>query len=112
MTMTVVISYTIFSIFVFYQQLHIKNFSGSNAALYTGLNIFAFAAMVAGICYLIYFGYKVSWFSMIGLFLISLLVRMLAGFVEQAIRISPEILSVAGFVAIPASGYFMVSELL
>lgn len=113
MTTALVASYALFSFFLFYQQLHVKNFRGASSGLHTALSLFALAAMLCGIAFLLYYGYKVSWLGAAGLFLISFVVKIVWFGIEAKLRIrhlAPYI-SLAGFVGIPACAYIMWSSL-
>ncbi len=45
--------YCAFGVFVFYQQLHVKNFRGASQGFALALNLSAFAGMLTGVAYLI-----------------------------------------------------------
>ena len=109
MSATVIASYGIFSILVFYQQLHVKTFRGASQAFGMVLTVFAFLAMLTGLAFLIYYGYKVSWLGALGLFAIALLIKVVWFGIEAklGIRDLAPFLSIAGFAGIPVAGYFM-----
>ncbi len=44
--------YCAFGVFVFYQQLHVKNFRGASQGFALALNLSALAGMLTGIAYL------------------------------------------------------------
>jgi hypothetical protein len=113
MPVTLVSAYVGFSLLLFYQQLHIKNFVGASQGLLALLNIFALGAMLFGIAFLLYFGYRVSWLLALALFGIALVVK-LAWFSVEAklgLRGMAPVLSLLGFVGIPVCGYFMWSAI-
>jgi hypothetical protein len=104
-----VVSYLIYSLFVFYQQLHVKNFNGGSQGFHLALSMFAMISMLAGFGLLIWFAIAVSWPWALGAFLLSLVVPIPWFAIEGALKIrhlAPYI-SVVGFIAIPASGYFL-----
>lgn len=103
------VAYTIYSFFGFYQKLHIKNFRGSSQGFLLALNLFALATMVFGVGFLIYWGWSVSWLQAIGVFVIAFVIQSIWFFFEAkwGLRNSYFMLSLLGFVAIPASGVFM-----
>jgi hypothetical protein len=104
-----VASYTLFSFFIFYQQLHVKNFGGASQGYLGFLSLFAFVAMLGGFGFLLYFGYKVSWLGALGLFAISLVVKF-AWFAVEArlsLRGAAPFISLAGFIGIPACAFLL-----
>jgi hypothetical protein len=54
-------SYTLFSFFLFYQRLHLKNFGGASRLFEVLLVLSVAAATLFGIGFLLYWGYRVSW---------------------------------------------------
>ena len=101
--------YCLFSVFVFYQQLHGKNFRGSSQAFGLALNIFAFAGMLTGFAYLIYYGWTIVWWAPLVVFGIGLIASILGVVMERIL--GSLVLSLAGFVAWPVSAYFMFALL-
>ena len=113
MTPTIIGSYALFSLFVFYQQLHVKTYRGASQGFGAVLTAFAFLAMLAGIAFLLYYGYKVSWLGAAGLFGIALLVKVVWFGIEAklGIRNAAPFISLGGFVGIPVCAYFMWASL-
>ena len=113
MSATLVSAYTGFSLLLFYQQLHIKNFGGASQPFFVLLYVFALVAMPFGIAFLLYFGYKVSWLLALGLFAISFAIKLVWFAVEARLgmRGVAPVLSLLGFVGIPACGYLMWSSI-
>ncbi len=103
------ISYVGFTLFLFYQRLHIKTFHGSSVIFPFVLNIFALAGMLFGLWFLIYYGYKISWLQAIFLFVLAFLVKIVWFAIEAKIGLRGLALffSLAGFVGLPVCGYFM-----
>jgi hypothetical protein len=99
--------YCLFGIFVFYQQLHVKNFQGANQSFALVLSISAFAGMLTGFSYLIYYGWSVVWWAPIVIFVIGLTTSVLGFFLERLV--GPIVLSLSGFIGWPISAYFMFS---
>ncbi len=91
--------YCLFGIFVFYQQLHVKNFPGASQSFALALNISAFAGMLTGLAYLVYYGWSVVWWAPIVIFVIGLVASMLGFLLER----------LGGFIGWPISAYFMFS---
>ncbi len=113
MPITLIISYAIFSFFLFYQQLHLKNFRGASEVFEASLGIFALIGMLFGLGFLIYWGYKVSWLQAAALFGIAFAIKIVWFPIEAklGLRNFYWLFSLAGFVALPVSGYFMWSVL-
>ncbi len=97
--------YCVFGIFVFYQQLHAKNFRGASQSFALALNISAFAGMVTGFAYLVYYGWSVVWWAPVVIFVIGLFAFILGFLVERVLGTFA--LSLGGFIGWPASAYFM-----
>lgn len=99
--------YCLFGIFVFYQQLHVKNFQGSGQSFALALNISAFAGMITGLAYLVYYGWSVVWWAPVFIFVIGLMASMFGFFIERLV--GSLALSLVGFVGWPVCAYFMFS---
>lgn len=98
-------TYCLFSIFVFYQQLHAKNFKGGSEAFGLALSFSGFSGMLTGIAYLIYYGWSVVWWAPIVIFIFGLATSIPGYFLERLIgRFT---ISFLGFVGWPACAYFM-----
>jgi len=98
-------AYCVFGIFVFYQQLHVKNFQGASQAFALALNISAFAGMLTGLAYLVYYGWTVVWWAPVVIFVIGLLALLLAFLLERVV--GSLALSLGGFIGWPVSAYLM-----
>ena len=99
--------YCRFGIFVFYQQLHVKNFQGASQSFALALNISAFAGMLTGFAYLVYYGWSVVWWAPIVIFLIGLIASLVGFLLERLV--GSLALSLGGFIGWPVSAYFMFS---
>lgn len=108
MSSILVVSYTLFSFFVFYQQLHVKNYRGASQGFGSFLTLFSFVAMLAGFAFLIYYSYQVSWLGALALFGISLAVKFVWFALEAklGIRAAAPFISLTGFLGIPVCAYF------
>lgn len=104
-----IIFYCMFSTFVFYQQLHVKNFRGASQSFALALSISAFAGMLTGLAYLLYYGWSVIWWAPIIILIIGLVTSMLGFLVERVV--GSLALSVAGFIGWPVCAYFMFSHI-
>ena len=99
--------YCLFGMFVFCQQLHVKNFRGSSQGFALALSISAFLGMLTGFAYLVYYGWCVVWWAPIVIFVIGIVASMLGFFVERIVGAAG--LSIGAFVGWPISAYFMFS---
>ena len=100
-------AYCLFSIFVFYQQLHAKNFNGGSEAIGLALAFSGFAGMLTGIAYLIYYGWSVVWWAPIIILILGLATVIPGYFLERLIgRFT---ISFLGFIAWPICAYLMFS---
>lgn len=97
--------YCLFTVFVFYQQLHAKNFQGASETFGLVLSLFAFAGTLTGLAYLIYYGWSVVWWAPFPIFAIGLLASIPGLFLERLV--GKFTLSMLGFVAWPVCAYFM-----
>lgn len=97
--------YCVFSVFVFYQQLHAKNFRGGSQLFGLAIAISAFAGTLTGIVYLGYYGWNISWLPAFAAFVLGIL-SGLAGIVLEKI-FGALVLSLAGFLVWPVCAYFM-----
>jgi hypothetical protein len=97
--------YCLFGIFVFYQQLHLKNFRGASQGFALALGISAFLGMLTGVAYLIYYGWVVAWWAPLVIFVIGIVASFAGVLIEKAIGALT--LSLIAFVGWPVSAYFM-----
>ena len=70
-----IITFSIYSFFIFYLQKWSSVFRGGNPYFETFLNFFMGFATIYGLGFLVYFGYKFNWSSPLILFGISLLIK-------------------------------------
>jgi hypothetical protein len=97
--------YSLFSIFVYYQQLHGRDFKEGSQVFALVLNFFGFAGMLTGLAYLGYYGWTVTWWVPLVVFVIGTVGVIPGVLVERVVgRLT---MSLAGFVAWPLSAYFM-----
>jgi hypothetical protein len=97
--------YCLFGVFLFYQQLHGRNFRGSSQAFGLLLSLSAFIGTLVGIVYLVYYGWNVSWLATIVIFVLGVLAAIPAMLLERLV--GAFVLSLLGFVIWPVSAYFM-----
>lgn len=77
--------YCLFCIFIFYQQLHVKNFQGSSQVFALAINISALLGFLTGLAYLGYYGWKIVWWAPIIIFVIGLLASILGILIERVV---------------------------
>lgn len=106
----IVVLYTVFTLFQFYQALHIKKFRGASQAALLVINICAFAGMLFSYGYLVYYGIAVAWYWPIALFVIAFAVKTLWFYIEAKLGLKNHIpiISLAGLLVLPVSGFFLV----
>lgn len=97
--------YCLFCTFVYYQQLHVRDFHGASKAFELVLSISAFAGIITGLVYLIYYGWTVVWWTPIVIFVMGLLFTVIGVVIEQLVGKST--LSLLGFIGWPVCAYFM-----
>jgi hypothetical protein len=97
--------YCVFGVFVYYQQLHGRDFKGASHVFALALNLFAFAGMLVGFAYLGYYGWNVSWLGAIAAFILGI-VAMIPGVLVERI-VGKLTLSFTGFVVWPLAAYMM-----
>ena len=94
---------------MYYQQLHLKNFRGASKIFELILSIFAFVGMIVGFAFLIYYGYKVTWWAPVIIFIIGLLFMFVAVFLEK--MIGTLTMSLLGFIVWPICAYLMFTTI-
>lgn len=109
MPITLFVSYTLFSLFGFYQKLHIKNFKGGSQGFLFILNLFVLVATLYGLGFLLYYGYSVSWIQAALLFVVSLAIQFVWFPIEAKLGIKDLhiFMSLGGFVVLPICAVFM-----
>lgn len=97
--------YCLFGTFVYYQQLHAKNFKGSSQIFEMVLSVSAFIGMLVGFGYLIYYGYLVVWWAPLVILIIGILFQFIGSIIERLV--GQFTISLLGFVAWPLFAYLM-----
>ena len=97
--------YCIFLNFVYYQQIHAKGFRGSTQVFGLFISTFALVGLVTEGIFLLYYGYKVVWWSPIAIFILGLLSTVIGALVEKVVGILN--LSLIGLIVWPISAYYM-----
>ena len=95
----------LFTMFVFYQQLHLRDFRGASKTFELVLSVFAFSGMIVGLIYLIIYGIKVIWWAPLVVFIISLAFQFIAFSVERLVGMFS--ISLIGFIGWPLFAFLM-----
>jgi hypothetical protein len=77
-----VLFYCLFGTFIYYQQLHVKDFRGASQIFGFMLSLSAFAGMITGLVYLIYYGWTVVWWAPMVIFIIGVLFTVVSILIE------------------------------
>jgi hypothetical protein len=104
-----ILYYSFFGIFVYYQQLHVRNFMGSSKIFEFLLSIFVFAGMITALVFLVIYGIKVVWWAPFVLLSISILFTFIGVIIERII--GKFTMSLIGFVALPILAYLMFKSI-
>lgn len=109
---SLVVSFTLFTTFLFYQQKHVSTFQGASQAFVLLLSFFALVGFVFELGFLLYFGYQTSIWTAVKLVGLGVVLwiplMMLEVSVSSRVPVFYVLLSLAGFVAMPVCAYFMV----
>lgn len=97
--------YVAFSVFIYYQQLHVKSFRGSSQLFQVVLTLSAFLGVLTGMAYLIFYAVQVSILGAGIFFLASLATVFLNPILERIF--GPLLLSLMAFVGWPICAYLM-----
>ena len=97
--------YCLFGIFVFYQQLHGKNFQGSSRAFGLALNVSALFGTITALAYLVFYGWSVVWWAPFVIVILGIAAAFLGFVVERLVGALA--LSLCAFLGWPICAYFM-----
>ena len=98
--------YTIYSIFIFYQQSLTRNFRGSSQTFLSVITIFSAIGMLGQLAYFFYYGWNVSWLESLAICVGSTIVGAILGSILEKL-VGGLVIVFLGFVAIPICGYLM-----
>lgn len=109
LSLNIFVLYTLMSILIFYQQLHLKNFRGESKIFEMLLGISGLAGMLINIIFLIYFGIVHSWLGVAVLFLGGALIAgVIGGLVEK--MVGGLFLSLVAFIGWPICAYLLFAS--
>jgi hypothetical protein len=105
-----IITWSLFTIFAFYQKLHIRDFRGASQGFLLMLNLSAFGAMIFAVIFLIYYGITVKWFLPIILLIIGLVIKFVWFAIEAQLKKEwiPYFFSILGFIGWPICAVIMI----
>lgn len=101
----IILLYSFFKTFLFYQQLHFKNFRGASKLFEIILGLSVAIGTINGLIFLVYYGIKVVWWAPIILFVIGMLFQIIVNFIE--VLVGRFTLSLVGFIGWPVCLYFL-----
>jgi hypothetical protein len=105
----VVIPYCLYSMFIFYQQLHAKHFRGASQTFLSILVLTGFIGMITGLVFLVYYGFKVVWWAPFALFGLGLAFQFVSNMIEGLIGAFA--LSMIGFIGWPVCAFLMFTSI-
>ena len=110
---SLVVSYVLFSFFLLYQQLYVRNFRDEGRALRAAVGALAVGGMVFAYGFLLYWGWAVDWMQAVLLLVLSLALKLVWFPIEAklGLRQSYRRLSLPGFVVMPVCAVVMVASL-
>ena len=110
MPVFLITAWSLFTVFAFYQKLHIRDFQGASQAFLLILNISAFGSMIFGVGFLIYYGVTVKWYLPIILLVIGFVVKFIWFAIEAQLGIKqlPLVISILGFIGLPLCALVMI----
>ena len=108
-------TYSLYSVFLFYQQLHLKNFQGANQTAKLAFATSYLGGMITGIVFLALYWTKFGWVAALTLFGVSFAFKILVVLFEVMLTARPSRnyfwLSAAGFVGWPVCAFLMFSSM-
>lgn len=109
MSFALIGSFALYSVFLYYQQLHSRAYRGASEAFGLFLAVFALVAMLSGGAFLLLYGYRESWLAAAGLFGAGIAARFIYGLIEGFLQIrwAAPYVSLTGFVALPVLAYLV-----
>lgn len=111
----VVIPFSLFSGFIFYQQLHLKNFRGDNLSSKMFLSLSFLLGTFTGLVFLVYYGLQFDWIKPLILFGISFGFKMVVILIDVLLsgRQTSDrfVLSKIAFIGWPTCAFLMFSSM-
>jgi hypothetical protein len=100
--------FCVFSIFLFYQQLHIRTFRSSSQSFALAFNISSLLGTLTATTYLLYYAWHVIWWAPIPILISGMLSATLVRILVRG-EVGLTVLSTTAFIGLPISAYFMFS---
>ena len=110
MPIPLIAAWCIFTLFGFYQKLHIRDFKGESQVFLLLLNLSALGSMIFAVGFLVYYGVAVKWYLPLILLALGLAFKFTWFAIEAKLgaRWIPLAFSLLGFVGWPACAIAMV----
>ncbi len=110
MPILLIIAWSLFTVFAFYQKLHIRDFQGASQGFLLMLNLSSLGSMIFAVGFLIYYGVTVKWYFPIILLIIGLLVKFIWFAIEAQLgkKWLPFVFSTLGFIGWPLCAVVMI----
>lgn len=99
------IAFTVFALFVFYQQIHLRSLEGVKGNLYYLLWVSTSLGALTGVYWIYFYGSKVAWHAPLIILFAAVIIVYLGSFIEKIIP--PRFISLIGFVAWPLAAVAM-----
>ena|SRR5690554_878110 len=109
----IIVTYVVFTLFQFYQSLHVKNFRGGSQSALLAVNVSAFLGMAFSYGYLLYYAVAVKWYLAVALWCIAFIAKMIWFFVEAKLHLRNHVpfISLAAFLVLPIGAYILLSQM-
>ncbi len=107
---TIIVTYCVYAIFAAQQKICIRDFRGRSQGYYLFLGYFAFFTSLFGVGFLIFYGFRTTWWASLVLFALGLLIYIPFLALESMIeRIMPlTAWGLLSFITIPICGWLLV----
>lgn len=110
---TLLAAYAVYSFLLYYQRVRLKQMGDAAAVWRIGLTVFAVAAAVYALGFLLYWGFTVSGLQVLVLLAVASLVHIGWSLLESALKLegSYRVFSLIGLVGVPVCGVLMWTAL-
>ncbi len=114
MPILLIIAWSLFTVFAFYQKVHIRDLQGASQGFLLMLNLSALGSMIFAVGFLFYYGVTVKWYLPIILLIIGLVVKFIWFAIEAQLgkKWIPFFFSILGFIGWPICAFVMIIYLL
>lgn len=110
---TLLVAYTVYSFLLYYQRVRLKQMGDAAAVWRIGLTVFAVAAAVYALGFLLYWGLTVGWLQVLVLLAVASLVHIVWSLIESGLKLDGtyRVFSLIGLVGMPVCGVLMWTTL-